>query len=152
MWCGRRSRTSMRTALWWNRANRTESNWRNSFSMFFRSATIGEVFRIFLFGFLCSVNTVLVEQLAFWLSFVLSFRRAFAVLDVLREEEFSPVKNNDLEPKDTPTTARHAIYRLHKSYIERAGGSLVERLVVGSNSCDFFVLLFESFDSGQSSG
>lgn len=57
---------------------------------------------------------------------LISHFRRFAVLDVIRDEEFSPLKNNDSESKDTPTTARLSIFNLHKQYIENAGGRLVK--------------------------
>ncbi|XP_050409984.2 UDP-N-acetylhexosamine pyrophosphorylase [Patella vulgata] len=51
--------------------------------------------------------------------------RDFAVWEVLREEEFSPLKNSDKESKDTPTTCRQAIFKLHQRYVEKAGGKFI---------------------------
>ena len=56
---------------------------------------------------------------------VFQFADSFVVFECRREEEFSPLKNADNpDVLDTPTTAREALLKLHRSYIERNGGSL----------------------------
>ncbi|GAB1605085.1 UDP-N-acetylhexosamine pyrophosphorylase-like [Argonauta hians] len=55
---------------------------------------------------------------------VFKFSKNFAVWDVLRSDEFSPLKNADGKPKDTPTTCRLALQNLHYRYIQKAGGTV----------------------------
>ncbi|KAI7695220.1 UDP-N-acetylhexosamine pyrophosphorylase, partial [Sarcoptes scabiei] len=52
--------------------------------------------------------------------------KKFAVWEVLREEEFSPLKNNDQCDQDTPTTARNSLFKLHHKYLVKAGAVIDE--------------------------
>jgi len=46
----------------------------------------------------------------------------FCSWEVLREDEFSALKNADTAADCTPKTCRHALYNLHYRYILNAGG------------------------------
>lgn len=52
--------------------------------------------------------------------------RNFVAFEVLREEEFSPLKNADTADKDTPTTARQALLAQHYLWALKAGAIFLD--------------------------
>ncbi|XP_063172175.1 UDP-N-acetylhexosamine pyrophosphorylase-like protein 1 [Candoia aspera] len=56
---------------------------------------------------------------------VFPFAKNFVAFEVLREEEFSPLKNADTAARDTPTTAWRAILSQHYRWAVKAGAGFV---------------------------
>ena len=57
---------------------------------------------------------------------VFQFSTNLAVLEVVREDEFSPLKNGPDAGKDTPATCRSALCKLHYRQLLAAGGVVVD--------------------------
>ena len=64
---------------------------------------------------------------------VFQFSQSFVVWECLREDEFSPLKNAEGAAKDTPATAREALFSLHRRYVKRAGGEVVGEEAAAAN-------------------
>ena len=52
--------------------------------------------------------------------------RSFVALEVLREDEFSPVKNGPSANRDCPSTAKASLCDLHYRHILAAGGRFLD--------------------------
>ncbi|XP_041666186.1 UDP-N-acetylhexosamine pyrophosphorylase-like protein 1 [Cheilinus undulatus] len=57
---------------------------------------------------------------------VFPFSRNFVAFEVVREEEFSPLKNADGAPSDSPTTARNSLLKQHCRWAAAAGATLTD--------------------------
>ncbi|NXX80281.1 UAP1L protein, partial [Urocolius indicus] len=57
---------------------------------------------------------------------VFQFSKNFVAFEVLREEEFSPLKNADTADKDTPSTARRALLAQHYRWALKAGARFLD--------------------------
>lgn len=75
------------------------------------------VLKLYLLGYVSS----------FFIAVLVSDFRKLAVLEVAREDEFSPLKNAKGTPKDNPDTSRRDLFNLHYKYIVEAGGKFTDR-------------------------
>jgi UDP-N-acetylglucosamine/UDP-N-acetylgalactosamine diphosphorylase len=57
---------------------------------------------------------------------VFPFTKNFAVLEVARNEEFSPLKNAPGTGSDDPDTSRRDLLAQHRRFLEKAGGAVQE--------------------------
>jgi UDP-N-acetylglucosamine/UDP-N-acetylgalactosamine diphosphorylase len=64
-------------------------------------------------------NGIKIEKFVFD---VFEYCENFLTMEVLRDEEFSALKNADSAGKDCPSSARKDLFRLHKRYFEESGG------------------------------
>lgn len=66
------------------------------------------------------------------------FFRKFVAFEVPREDEFSPLKNADGAPVDTPTTARRSLLAQHYRWAVKAGANFLNddgNPVTSKNRC-----------------
>ncbi|KAF5927101.1 hypothetical protein HPG69_009849 [Diceros bicornis minor] len=57
---------------------------------------------------------------------VFQFAKNFVAFEVLREEEFSPLKNSDSADRDNPSTARRALLAQHYQWALQAGAHFLD--------------------------
>ncbi len=61
--------------------------------------------------------------------------RNFAIWEVLRTEEFSPLKNSVEAKSETPLTCRQDLSALHTKWLENAGAVFIENDESSENAC-----------------
>ncbi|GAB2281292.1 UDP-N-acetylglucosamine diphosphorylase 1 [Dionaea muscipula] len=59
-----------------------------------------------------------------------------ALFEVLREEEFAPVKNANGAQADTPDSARMLVFRLHNRWVSTAGGFITHSLPLSATGVE----------------
>ncbi|XP_077005074.1 UDP-N-acetylhexosamine pyrophosphorylase-like protein 1 [Tamandua tetradactyla] len=57
---------------------------------------------------------------------VIPFAKSFVAFEVLREEEFAPLKNSDCAARDSPSTTRQALLAQHYRWALRAGACFLD--------------------------
>ncbi|XP_068703514.1 UDP-N-acetylhexosamine pyrophosphorylase-like [Montipora foliosa] len=72
---------------------------------------------------------------------VFEFTEKLAVLEVAREDEFSPLKNAKGSEKDSPETAKRDLCNLHCKYIVNAGGKFLNKNGFSTVVCEVSPLL-----------
>ncbi len=60
--------------------------------------------------------------------------RNFAIWEVLRSEEFSPLKNSVESKSETPVTCRQDLSSLHTKWLENAGALFVDNVESNEDS------------------
>lgn len=83
------------------------------------------IFMNFLWHVCCTSSPLLLPCL--FVAFCFKWDRSFAVWEVIREDEFAPLKNADTADKDTPTTCRRSLLNLHHRYLLAAGADFVDK-------------------------
>ncbi len=64
-----------------------------------------------LFDFILAYNYYLIYY----------YSRKFSMWEVLRDEEFSPLKNSDDSNENSPTTCRNDLFAQHKRWLVKLG-------------------------------
>ncbi len=62
-------------------------------------------------------------------TFPFVFGRSFVVFEVMREDEFSPLKNADGAATDSPTTAKNSLLAQHCCWAVTAGDDFYKKTV-----------------------
>ena len=84
-------------------------------------------------------NKVSGVKMEYFIFDIIPFSNSFSALQVIREHEFSPLKNSLQSPNDNAETCKRDLHNLHKLYLEKAGAVIVDKNV--SNSVEISPLL-----------